>query len=66
MKTPEKAEELARTLIRIGKDFGKSTVACLTSMEQPLGFAIGNWLEVVESLNCLNGKGPEDLMTVTI
>jgi pyrimidine-nucleoside phosphorylase len=66
MKTPEKAEELARTLIRIGEDFGKSTVACLTSMEQPLGFAIGNWLEVVESLNCLNGKGPEDLMTVTI
>jgi pyrimidine-nucleoside phosphorylase len=66
MKTPEAAEELARTLIRIGEDFGKSTVACLTSMEQPLGFAIGNWLEVLESLDCLNGKGPADLMTVTI
>ncbi|MEZ4762796.1 MAG: hypothetical protein R3C26_06205 [Calditrichia bacterium] len=42
------------------------TVACLTGMEQPLGNAIGNWLEVKESLECLNGEGPDDLRTVTV
>ncbi|MEZ4746615.1 MAG: thymidine phosphorylase [Calditrichia bacterium] len=66
MKTPEQATELAQTLIRIGKDFSKKTVACLTGMEQPLGNAIGNWLEVKESLECLNGEGPDDLRTVTV
>jgi len=66
MKNPEDAERLANTLIQIGGDFGKKIVASLTSMEQPLGNYIGNWLEVLESLACLNGEGPEDLLEVTL
>ncbi len=65
MKTPEQAESLAINLIKIGHQFGKKMVALLTSMEQPLGYAIGNWLEVEESLRCLRGNGPSDLMEVT-
>lgn len=65
MKTPEEAESLATNLIKIGHQFGKQMVALLTSMEQPLGYAIGNWLEVKESLECLHGNGPSDLMEVT-
>lgn len=65
MKTPEQAEKLANNLIRIGSEFGKKVVAVLSSMEQPLGYKIGNWLEVVECLECFAGKGPADLMEVT-
>ncbi len=65
MKTAEQAEVLATNLIKIGHQFGKQIVALLTSMEQPLGNAIGNWLEVEESLQCLHGNGPADLMEVT-
>ncbi len=66
MKSPEKAEELARTLIKIGQIFGKDMVAVLTSMAEPLGHYVGNWLEVLESLECLRGEGPPDLMEVII
>ncbi len=66
MKNSDDAERLANTLIQIGGDFGKKTVASLTSMEQPLGNYIGNWLEVLESLACLNGGGPKDLLEVTL
>ena len=62
--------ELARTLVRIGNTFGKETVAFITDMNQPLGTTIGNWLEVVESVECLKGTrgtndGSSDLMEVT-
>lgn len=65
MKRHEDAAELAKTLVGIGEEFGKQTIAYLTNMEQPLGNAVGNWLEVKESIDCLNGGGPEDVMEIT-
>ena len=65
MKTRDQALELAQKLVAIGEEFGKRTIAYITSMEQPLGNKIGNWLEVHESIDCLNGGGPEDLLQVT-
>lgn len=62
MQTYERSLELAQTLTRIGNGFGKETVAFITDMNQPLGIAIGNWLEVVESVECLRGsRGNSDL-----
>ncbi len=63
---PSQAEILARNLIRVGQAFDKKVVAYLTSMDQPLGQKIGNWLEVEESLDCLQGKGPADLRALVI
>ncbi len=65
MKTREDALSLAQRLVVIGEEFGKRTVAYLTGMDQPLGNNIGNWLEVYESIECLNGGGPKDLLEVT-
>jgi len=65
MKKHEDAVELAKTLVGIGEEFGKQTIAYLTNMEQPLGNAVGNWLEVKESIDCLNNEGPEDVMEIT-
>jgi len=66
MSDVQKAEALAKNLIRVGKAFGKNMTALLTSMEQPLGHKIGNWLEIEECLDGFQGRGPADLMTVTI
>lgn len=60
MPTPEKAEELARAMIEIGKHFGKDTRAMISNMSQPLGYAIGNALEVKEAIETLRGNGPKD------
>jgi len=70
MQTRERALELAKTLVGIGNGFGKETIGFITNMNQPLGVAIGNWLEVVESVECLRsavGKNDasSDLMEVT-
>jgi pyrimidine-nucleoside phosphorylase len=65
MKKQKDAIELAQTLVGIGEEFGKETIAYLTNMEQPLGYAVGNWLEVKECIDCLNGNGPEDVMEIT-
>lgn len=65
MKNHKDALQLAKTLVGIGEEFGKETIAYLTNMEQPLGFAVGNWLEVEESIHCLQGNGPEDVMEIT-
>lgn len=62
MKKQEDALELAQTLVNIGEKFGKETIAYLTNMDQPLGYAVGNWLEVKESIDCLLGRGPEDVI----
>ena len=56
----EDAEKLARSMISVGKQYGKNIGACLTSMVQPLGKAIGNALEVKEAIDTLHGKGPDD------
>jgi len=53
MQTNERALDLAKTLVDIGNGFGKETIGFITNMNQPLGVAIGNWLEVVESVECL-------------
>ncbi len=65
MSELNRARELARSLIRVGKEFGKQVVACLTNMDQPLGNKIGNWLEVEECLDGFHGKAPQDLMDLT-
>ena len=62
---PADSVVLARTMIELGAAHGCRTVALLTAMDRPLGFACGNALEVVESLEGLKGKGPPDLMEVT-
>ena len=66
MQNVKKAEALARQLIKVGSAFGKKVVGYLTSMEQPLGFKIGNWLEIAECIDCFQGNGPDDLMEVTL
>ena len=60
MKTVEEARVLAKTMIEIGKHLGKDTRATISNMNQPLGYAIGNALEVKEAIDTLNGEGPED------
>jgi pyrimidine-nucleoside phosphorylase len=65
MQRYEDSLALARTLVGIGTRFGKKTVALITEMDQPLGFAIGNWTEVVEAVSCLKGAWVADLMEVT-
>ena len=66
MKTPEKSRELAERMVAIGKRAGKRMRALITDMDIPLGFAIGNSLEVVEAVETLKGNGPADLTELCI
>ena len=66
MKTKEDAERLADTISKIGNGAGKETVCILTGMEEPLGYAIGNTLEIIEVVNCLKGNMPEDVKEVVL
>ena len=66
MKTAEKSRELAEWMVEIGKRAGKKIRALITDMDRPLGFAIGNSLEVVEAIETLQGKGPADLTELCI
>ncbi len=65
MKTFPDARRLAESLVNTGKAMGKRIVGVITDMSEPLGLKVGNFLEVEESLDCLAGKGPADLMEVT-
>lgn len=65
MDTPEKAKALAVSLVETARSLGRKAVAVLTDMGQPLGRMTGNFLEVEESILCLRGQGPADLMELT-
>ena len=62
----EDALELARTMVEIGEGAGIRVVALVTSMEQPLGYAIGNAVELKEAIETLKGKGPKDLVDIVM
>ncbi|MDL4814774.1 thymidine phosphorylase [Actinomadura opuntiae] len=66
MKTAENARELAETMVAIGTDHGVRTIALLTAMDRPLGNAVGNAVEVAESVEVLAGGGPSDVVELTL
>ena len=66
MKTKEQSRELAEWMVAIGKAAGKRMRALITDMDRPLGYAIGNSLEVIEAIDTLKGNGPEDLTELSI
>jgi len=66
MQTQDKARELAQTLVALGNECDVNTRALLTNMQTPLGHAAGNWLEVKESVLCLESRGPDDLRELVL
>ncbi len=66
MKTLEDARKLSQLMVKIGKNFDRKVIAFITDMSEPLGFAIGNKLEVIEAVRTLQGNGPNDLQTLCV
>lgn len=66
MKNPDDAEKLAREMIKIGKNAGRNVAALITDMDTPLGYKIGNSLEVEEAVEVLKGGGPDDLKEICL
>ena len=65
MKDEQDSIRLCQTMVAIGEKTGRPTLGVISSMDQPLGRAVGNSLEIIESIEALKGKGPEDIMQVT-
>ena len=66
MPTPEAARELAQSIVSLARDCGVNTRAMLTDLRTPHGRAAGNWLEVKEAVQCLEGRGPADLQALVV
>jgi len=66
MQTKDQARSLAQAIVTLARDCGVTTRALITDMNTPLGRAAGNWLEVRESIHCLEGRGPADLRELVI
>src|SRR5690625_2431804 len=66
MKKLEDSKELAQAMVEIGNLMGRQTMAVISDMSQPLGNAVGNSLEIIEAIETLKGKGPEDLTELTL
>ena len=66
MQTKADAQKLARSMVALGNKCGTNTRAILTDMNTPLGRAAGNWLEVKESVDCLENQGPDDLRQLVV
>ncbi len=66
MKSLEDSKALAETMVELGRRLGKKVAALITDMEQPLGYAVGNALEVAECLETLKGRGPKDLESLSL
>lgn len=66
MKTPEDSFALAKAMVQIGNGAGRCTTAVISDMDQPLGYAVGNALEVKEAIETLHGNGPEDVTQLCI
>ena len=66
IKNLDDARELSRLIVKIGKSYRKPTICIITNMDEPLGYAIGNALEVKEAIETLKGNGPSDLLEIVI